>query len=83
MLYDQMRTETPFSTHQTTRLAGRETSAPGGGRRMKGLESIYLQKFDKKLSQGVAKKQPKAKFRNTMDRFVDDPELLLEDAIDM
>jgi len=37
------------------------------GRRMTGLEAIYLQKFDKKQS-GLIRKgmQAKAKFRNTL-----------------
>jgi hypothetical protein len=48
------------------------------------LESIYLQKFDKKLGgpSAAQKKQQKAKFRNTLNQFVDDPELLLDDGVD-
>ena len=39
----------------------------GLNRRLKGLESIYLQKFDKKSAQGNRAKPPKAnKFRNTL-----------------
>ena len=51
------------------------------GRRMTGLEAIYLQKFDKKQS-GLIRKgmQAKAKFRNTLQQFVDDPELLVDDG---
>lgn len=29
------------------------------------------------------KKKEKAKFRNTLNQFVDDPELLIDDGIDM
>ena len=52
-------------------------------RRLKGLESIYLQKFDKKAGLPNPKKQlQKAKFRNTLTQFVDDPEMLVDDGLD-
>ena len=43
-----------------------------------------MQKFDKKLGgpSTAQKKQQKAKFRNTLNQFVDDPELLLDDGVD-
>jgi len=50
-----------------------------GDRRLRGLESIYMQKFDKKNSLG-AKKPQKAKFRQLMNKFEDKPELLLDDS---
>lgn len=53
----------------------------GEKRRMRGLESIYLQKFDKKGGK-MAKKQHKAKFRHTLQQFVDDPELLVDNGAD-
>lgn len=52
-------------------------------RRMTGLEAIYLQKFDKKQHAGFRRpNQEKAKFRTTLQQFVDDPELLVDDGID-
>lgn len=61
---------------------GDVSTAGGEKRRLRGLESIYLQKFDKKAGLPGAKKPNKAKFRNTLQQFVDDPELLLDDGID-
>lgn len=56
----------------------------GGNRRLRGLESIYLQKFEKKNgNQSQMNKKLKPKFRNTLTQFVDDPELLVDDGIDM
>lgn len=44
-----------------------DASTMGGDkRRIRGLESIYLQKFDKKAGLPGARKPPKAKFRNTL-----------------
>ena len=44
-----------------------ESTLNADKRRLKGLESIYLQKFDKKAGLPNPKKvQPKAKFRNTL-----------------
>ena len=52
-----------------------------GNGKLRGLENIYLQKFDKNLSSKVGiKKQTRAKFRQTLDRFVDDPELMMDDG---
>jgi uncharacterized protein (DUF3820 family) len=55
------------------------------GRRMTGLEAIYLQKFEKKQNHpGIKGKSAssKAKFRTTLQQFVDDPELLIDDGVD-
>ena len=43
-----------------------------------------MQKFDKQLGgpSAAQKKEQKAKFRNTLNQFVDDPELLLDDGVD-
>jgi hypothetical protein len=43
---------------------------------MTGLEAIYLQKFDKKPHEyhnPLKMQSSKAKFRNTLQQFVDDP----------
>ena len=83
-MYETMRqgAPSPFSSQMTARMGGLgrpETSQIGGDRRLRGLESIYLQKFDKKGQSGV-KKAPKAKFRHTLNKFEDDPEMLLDDG---
>lgn len=49
---------------------------------MTGLESIYLQKFDKTQGTQMRQVHSKAKFRNTINQFVDDPELLADDGIE-
>lgn len=49
--YRGLRAQSPFSSQMTTRMVFNkpEASTIGGDkRRLKGLESIYLQKFDKK-----------------------------------
>ena len=55
----------------------------GGNRRLRGLESIYLQKFEKKSGNQQMNKKLKPKFRNTLTQFVDDPELLVDDGVDL
>ena len=80
-----LRAQSPFSSQLSTRMAFRpnESTIIADKRRLKGLESIYLQKFDKKAGLPNHKKvQPKAKFRNTLNQFVDDPELLVDDGND-
>lgn len=58
-----------------------------GQRRMTGLEAIYLQKFDKKphdhYHNPLKVHSSKAKFRNTLNQFVDDPQLLVDDGADI
>ncbi len=52
-------------------------------RRMTGLESIYLQKFDKHSHQQInlmRMQGGKPKFRQTMIQYIDDPEQLVEDG---
>lgn len=82
MLLDQMRAGSPFGSQMNSRIQQRP-NASSQDRRMKGLESIYMQKFEKKITGGIKKAQPKAKFRNTINRFVDDPELLVDDGTDL
>ena len=56
---------------------GTAKSALGDGR-LRGLESIYLQRLEtsmKKTGQQKKKEKPKAKFRVMQDRFIDDPAL--------
>lgn len=51
----RLRAQSPFSSQITSRMGfrGDTVSTMGGDkRRLRGLESIYLQKFDKKLGQG-------------------------------
>lgn len=74
----------PTDSQATLRKAGRKQDK-SEGRRLTGLEAIYLQKFEKKPHQpGIRGKgaSSKAKFRNTLQQFVDDPELLIDDGVD-
>lgn len=54
---------------------------------MTGLEAIYLQKFDKKphdyYHNPLKVHSSKAKFRNTLNQFVDDPQLLVDDGAEI
>ena len=63
------RAQSRFTSYLTTRIGFRgDTISTAGGdkRRLRGLESIYLQKFEKKNVYGAQKKNDKAKFRNTL-----------------
>lgn len=79
-----MRNDSPTSSQATIRKPIRkgDKSMDPAPRRMTGLEAIYLQKFDKKQPSLAAKKNraAAAKFRNTLQQFVDDPELLVDDG---
>mmetsp|Transcript_43829 Transcript_43829/g.42334 ORF Transcript_43829/g.42334 Transcript_43829/m.42334 type:complete len:206 (+) Transcript_43829:552-1169(+) len=80
-LMDQMRAggASPFSSQLTHRVRQEMSSLGGPDRRLRGLESIYMQKFDKKNSYGP-RKPLKAKFRQTMNKFEDAPDLLMNDG---
>jgi hypothetical protein len=51
--------------------------------KLRGLESIYLQRLESTLGKRQAalkaRKPKKPKFRNLQDRFVNDPELMMDD----
>ena len=57
---------------------GTSRSAFNDGR-LRGLESIYLQRIETSMKKGGIKsgvKKPKPKFRALQDRFVDDPQFI-------
>ena len=84
-ILENMRLGSPTSSQITSRmnLSRPDTSSVYGNRRLNGLENIYLQKFDKKTTsnRGI-KKRTKAKFRSTLNHFVDDPEYFVNDGYD-
>ena len=78
MIEQQMNARRPYSPNgsqlNNKRVKQQDRS---GQRRMTGLEAIYLQKFDKKphdhYHNPLKVHSSKAKFRNTLNQFVDDP----------
>ncbi len=80
------RPYSPSSSQMNIKKAGKPNDKHGSSRRMTGLEAIYLQKFDKKphdyYHNPLKVQSSKAKFRNTLNQFVDDPQLLVDDGAD-
>ena len=89
IIEQQMRKNRPYSPNSsqvTMKKVGKQNDKYGQ-RRMTGLEVIYLQKFDKKphdyYHNPLKVHSSKAKFRNTIHQFVDDPQLLVDDGADI
>jgi len=69
-----------YEDRQRTMSQMGRVAKPEGNKRVRGLESIYMQKFEKKSATTMKNRKPK--FRQLADRFVDDPELLLDEHYD-